>query len=121
MSAATWLGVALLGGLGAIARFVIDGRVAGLTGRSFSYGTLVVNLSGAFVYGILLGAAVEGTALVLAGVATLGAYTTFSTWMHETHRLVEDGRLRSAALNITVSIALGIAAAVLGRTIGSAL
>jgi fluoride ion exporter CrcB/FEX len=41
--------------------------------------------------------------------------------MHETHRLVEDGRLRSAALNITVSIALGIAAAVLGRTIGSAL
>jgi CrcB protein len=121
MSVATWIGVAVLGGIGAIARFVIDGRVAGITGRTFPYGTLVVNLSGAFVYGILLGAMVEGTALVLAGGATLGAYTTFSTWMYESHRLVEDGRLRSAGLNITVSLALGIAIAILGRTIGAAL
>jgi CrcB protein len=121
VSAAVWIGVALLGGIGAIARFLVDGRVAGVTGRTFPYGTLAVNLSGAFVYGVLLGAEVEGTALVLAGAATLGAYTTFSTWMYETHRLVEDGRLRSAGLNIAVSLALGIAVAVLGRTFGGAL
>jgi CrcB protein len=121
MSAATWIGVALVGGLGAIARFVIDGRVAGLTGRTFPYGTLAINVSGSFLLGLLYGAHVGGSALVLAGAGTLGSYTTFSTWMYETQRLVEDGRLRSAALNIAVSLALGIAAAVIGRAIGRAL
>jgi fluoride exporter len=121
MSALVWIGVALLGGLGAIARFLVDARVSGVTGRTFPYGTLVVNVSGAFLFGILLGAAVAGSALVLAGAATLGSYTTFSTWMYETHRLVEDGRLRSAGRNITISLALGITAAIVGRTIGGAL
>jgi fluoride exporter len=70
---------------------------------------------------VLFGAEVRGNAYVLAGPATIGAYTTFSTWMYETQRLVEDDQLRSATMNIVMSLALGLAAAALGRVIGEAL
>jgi fluoride exporter len=121
MSAATWIAVALLGGAGALARFLGDARVAAITGRTFPFGTLVINLSGSLVLGVLFGAAVQGDSYALAGTATIGSYTTFSTWMYETQRLVEDGEGRSAALNIVVSVTLGLAAAALGRAIGGAL
>jgi CrcB protein len=55
--------------------------------------------------------------MLLAGTATIGAYTTFSTWMLETHRLAEDRAYRIAALNIVLSLAAGIGAAALGRVI----
>jgi fluoride exporter len=118
MSAATWAGVALLGGAGAVARFVVDGAVAGRVDRDLPLGTLAVNVSGAFLLGLVAGLALTGDALVLAGTATLGSYTTFSTWMLETQRLVEEGEPRGAALNIVVSLAAGLLAVALGRAIG---
>jgi CrcB protein len=113
-----WVGVALLGGAGACARFLLDGAI---TARAFPLGTLAVNLSGALALGALAGAGVGGDAYLLAGTATLGAYTTFSTWMFETQRATEDGRPRVALANIAVSVVLGLAVAALGRTIGGAL
>jgi CrcB protein len=118
MSAATWAGVALLGGAGAVARFVVDGAVAGRVDLDLPLGTLAVNASGAFLLGLVAGLALTGDALVLAGTATLGSYTTFSTWMLETQRLVEEGEPRGAALNIVVSLAAGLLAVALGRAIG---
>jgi CrcB protein len=50
--------------------------------------------------------------------ATLGSYTTFSTWLLESHRLAEDGRLALALVNIAVSLLAGVGAAELGRLIG---
>ena len=114
-----WVAVALLGGAGAVARFVIDGAIGALGGREYPFGTLVVNASGALVLGGLTGLALTGNALLLAGTATLGSYTTFSTWMLETHRMREDARFLSALANIVVSVAAGVAAAALGRMIGS--
>lgn len=119
MSAWTWVGVAVLGGAGACCRFLLDGIVSERTGRAFPVGTLAVNLSGALLLGLLAGLAMEGDALVLAGTATLGSYTTFSTWMLETHRLGEDGRLALAVINAVASLVLGVAAAALGRWIGA--
>jgi CrcB protein len=118
MSALTWAGVALLGGAGAVARFVVDGAVAERAKGELPVGTLVVNLSGAFLLGFVAGVALSGDALLLAGTATLGSYTTFSTWMLETQRLVEDGEGRHAAVNVVLSLAAGIAAVALGRTLG---
>jgi fluoride exporter len=113
-----WVCVALLGGVGALARFAVDGLVASRTGSlEFPWGTFVVNISGAFLLGLLAGAALHGDALLLAGTATLGSYTTFSTWMFEAHRLGEDGSLAIGVLNIVVSLVVGVAAAWLGRTI----
>jgi fluoride exporter len=118
MTVLTWVGVALLGGAGAVARFVVDGAVAGRVDRELPVGTLVVNVSGAFLLGLVAGLALTGDALLLVGTATLGAYTTFSTWMLETQRLVEDGELRAAAVNIVLSLAAGLVAVALGRALG---
>jgi CrcB protein len=98
--------------------FVVDGAVAGRFDRDLPVGTLAVNLSGAFLLGLVAGLALTGDALLLVGTATLGSYTTFSTWMLETQRLVEDGEGRDAVVNIVLSLAAGIAAVALGRAIG---
>jgi CrcB protein len=107
--------------VGAIARFLLDGWVSALTGRRFPWGTLAVNLSGAFCLGVLTGAAVGEDALRLAGTGLIGAFTTFSTWMFESHRLGEDGELRWGVVNLLASLALGVAAVWLGRELGAAL
>jgi CrcB protein len=114
-----WLGVGALGGVGALLRFGVDGFVAERAGSSseFPWGTFAVNISGAFVLGLLVGAALHGDALLLAGTALIGSYTTFSTWMFETHRLGEEGELWLALLNVAVSLAVGLGAAELGRLI----
>jgi fluoride exporter len=119
VTAWVWLGVAILGGGGALARFLIDGAIAQRVGRDFPFGTLIVNLSGAVILGFLTGVALQGTAFLLAGTATVGSYTTFSTWMLETHRLGEDGDPWPGVINVVVSIIAGVAAAALGRTIGA--
>src|SRR3954452_17855992 len=116
-----WVGVALLGGTGAVARFALDSAVAERTGDAFPWGTLAVNLSGAFLLGLLNGLGVAGDALLLTGTGLLGSYTTFSTWMLESHRLGEDGEPGRMWLNLGVSVVAGLAAAALGRALGGGL
>jgi CrcB protein len=108
------LGVGVLGGAGALARFLLDGAVSERVGGHFPWGTFAVNASGAFVLGIVAGA-LDGDAYTLVGTGLLGAYTTFSTWMLETHRLGEDRRLPLGLVNFALSLAVGIAAVWLGR------
>jgi CrcB protein len=121
VSVAVVIGIGLLGGAGAVARFLLDGAVAARAGRAFPWGTLAVNLSGAFALGVLAGAALSGDAYRLAATGLLGAYTTFSTWALESHRLGEDGQLRIGALNLAVSLVLGVVAAWAGRHVGAVL
>jgi fluoride exporter len=116
---ATWLAIAAAGAIGSLARFLLHEAVERRVGRGFPLGTLAVNLSGALVLGILVGATVTGDAYRIAGTALLGAYTTFSTWMLETERLTYRGALAGAAANIVVSLAGGLAAVALGRRIGA--
>ena len=118
MSLGVWIGVGVLGGVGALLRFFVDGLVAARPWRDFPLGTFVVNISGATILGLLVGVGVSGDGLVLAGTATLGSYTTFSTWMLESQRLVEDGELTIAAANLVVSLAVGLGAVALGRFVG---
>lgn len=121
MSTLTWLAVAALGGMGAIARFLLDKAIGAVGAGALPYGTFAVNISGSLLLGLLSGLALSGTALLLAGTATIGSYTTFSTWMFESQRLAEDADLRSALLNLFASLAIGIAAAALGHAIGAQL
>jgi fluoride exporter len=121
MSALVLAGVGLLGGAGAIARLLLDGAVSARAGRGVPWGTLAVNLSGAFALGVLVGAAVSGDELRLAASGLLGSFTTFSTWALESHRAAEDGRLRLGAANFAVSLALGVTLAWLGRELGGVL
>lgn len=119
MNALLWGAVVLIGGGGAVVRFVVDAAVGSWLGREFPYGTLVVNLTGAVILGVLTGVALPDDAALLAGTAAVGSYTTFSTWVFETQRLDEERQHRLAVANIVVSLVLGVAAAALGRTIGA--
>jgi CrcB protein len=116
MGLGLWLAVAGLGGLGAVARVI----GASLMPRR-ELGTTAVNVAGSFALGLLTGLSVTGDALLLAGAATLGSFTTFSTWMLEAQRLAEDGEPGAAAALIGGALAAGLAAAGAGWALGSAL
>ena len=121
MTLAVWGGVVLLGGAGAVLRFLVDRAVARRVARPFPFGTLTVNLSGAVLLGLLSGLVLSHHMALLAGTAFVGSYTTFSTWMLETQRLAEERQIWPAVANIVVSVILGVAAAIAGQWIAGRL
>lgn len=121
----TWLLVAVLGGLGALTRYGVSGIVQHRWRTTFPVGTLVVNLTGAFAAGVLVGftagRSVPDLALFAGGVGFLGGYTTFSTWMVETVLAGESGGRsgkRRAAENLIVPLVAGVAAVWMGVVLG---
>ncbi|MCV7279922.1 fluoride efflux transporter CrcB [Mycolicibacterium flavescens] len=121
MTVVAWVCVALLGGAGAVARFLVDRAVSHRLPGLFPSGIFVVNISGALVLGVITGLAPGPTTTLLAGVAFVGAYTTFSTWMLQTLELRDGGRTGLAVTNIVASVILGLAAAAAGHWIGTLL
>jgi fluoride exporter len=121
VTVAVWAGVVVMGGVGAVLRFLVDRTVSARKAGSFPYGTLVVNISGALLLGVLSGLALSPHLALLAGTAFVGSYTTFSTWMLETQRLAEERQPWPAVANIVVSVVLGLAAASLGIWLGGRL
>jgi CrcB protein len=119
----TVLLVLLGGGVGAPSRYLIDRYVQRRHDSAFPWGTLTVNLIGCLILGLLTGAAhaLPPHVLTLLGTGFCGALTTFSTFGFETVRLLEDGSLREAGLNVLAGLALGIVAAALGYAAGAAL
>lgn len=118
---ALWAGVAVLGGLGAVLRFLADRAVAGRFASSLPLGTLGVNLSGAVLLGLVSAAAPSPAGALLIGTALIGSYTTFSTWMLETHRLAEERQRWAAVVNIVASLVFGLGAAAFGQWVGGLL
>ena len=122
----TVLLVGIGGFFGAIARYLVDGWIADRAGATFPWGTLAVNLSGAFVLGTLFALTVE-RGLLPAGIRApvlvgfIGAYTTFSTLALESWRLIEDGSYVLGAANLVGSVILGIVAVVAGLLLGRVL
>jgi fluoride exporter len=116
-----------LGGFaGAVARYLVDGFVADRTGGSFPWGTLLINLTGSFLLGLLFAMSQERAILPaeIRGplmIGFLGAYTTFSTFMLESWRLVEAGAWGAVAANLGGSVVLGFVAVAAGLTLGRAL
>jgi len=121
-----YLLIAAGGAAGAVSRYVVDGSLTRWLGGSFPMGTLVVNLSGSFVLGILFALVIERSSLP-AGVREpvmigfIGAYTTFSTWMLESARLMESGAWLLAAANLGGSVLLGLIAVFAGLAVGRAI
>jgi fluoride exporter len=117
--------VALGGALGSMARYGCSGLVARLTGSALPLGTLLVNVSGAALIGLLAGLSVpEGRGLIpvsgrlflMTGIC--GGYTTFSTFSLETLNLMSDGEWGWAIANIAGSVALCLVAVWLGFAAG---
>jgi CrcB protein len=100
---------------------VLDARLSSRIDSAFPTGTLAVNLVGAFVLGLLAGSGVSGDLLKILALGLLGGFTTFSTWVFESHRLAEDGLIRMAAVNVALSLLAGLAAVWLGERLGGLL
>lgn len=117
--------IAIGGAAGAVARYVVDGWVSERTGGAFPLGTLIVNVSGAFLLGLLATLALERSVLSAAIrpsllIGFLGAYTTFSTWMLESWRLAEQGAWAGAIVNVGGSVVLGLVGLGAGIALGRA-
>lgn len=119
MTVTIWITVVLLGGIGSVVRFLVDGAVARRAKSGFPWGTLTVNITGCLALGLVSGLEVGRNFTLLAGTAAIGSYTTFSTWVFETQRLGEERQVAMAAGNLALSLTLGVAAAALGHTIGA--
>ncbi len=91
MSLPVWIAVGVLGGFGAIARSASTASSRAGSAPGFPLGILAVNLSGAFAAGLLLGAVVADEAYDMLVLGLLGGFTTFSTWMLQTHELGQRG------------------------------
>jgi fluoride exporter len=115
--------VALGAAVGAPLRFVVDRLIQRRARSAFPWGTLVVNVAGSFVLGVLLGGTAwfSDAAVLAVGVGFCGAFTTYSTFGYETVRLLDDGSKTLAAANVLVSLTLGLGAACLGWLVGAAL
>ena len=119
----TTLGIAVAGALGALARYEVDGVVSRRASGPFPWGTLVVNLSGAFLLGaafVVLTERLTTSSWVrpTLTVGFLGAYTTFSTLSLETVRLIQDGAYGYAFANAAGSLLLGLVFLYAGMVVG---
>jgi CrcB protein len=121
MTPLAWVAVGLLGGVAAAVRFLVDAEIAARARSEFPLGILAVNVSASLALGLVAGAALHGTALVIVAGGGIGSYSTFSTWILDAHRLEAAGRADLAWLDIGVSLLAGFAAVVLGHWLGGAL
>lgn len=113
------------GFVGATLRYLLGGLVSRHAPPEFPWGTLLINVSGCFLIGLLAvfaeerGVGLGGRLFLMAGV--LGGYTTFSTFGYETLSLIREGSHALAAANALGQLLLGLAAVWVGMTVARAM
>jgi len=123
-----FISVALGSVLGAVSRYFVSGVVARRVGETFPYGTLLINVTGAFAIGVFGGLASDTASLfaepdpwLFAVTGFLGAYTTVSSFSLQTLSLARDGEAGRAGLYVALSVGLSLGAASLGFVLVDAL
>src|ERR1700691_2027525 len=111
--------VALGGGIGSVARYLVSGWFASRFGPAFPYGTFVINITGSFIIGVFLAFAQQRVSLspywrLFFAVGFVGGYTTFSTFEYESVRLLQEGEMLLGALYLVGSVVTGAVGAVSG-------
>jgi fluoride exporter len=111
------------GGIGATARYGLQGAIHRIAGSAFPYGTLVVNILGSFVIGFLMSAfedrfLVNPSLRIFLTIGVLGGFTTFSSFSYETMALLRDGSLAAGMANIAASVLLCLGCTWLGMLLG---
>ena len=111
--------IGIFGGAGCIARFLLSGWTYTLLGRGLPYGTLLVNVLGSFLLGLLMVFGLRSTLFspelrIGLTVGFMGGFTTFSTFSYETLKLLEEGSLWQAGANIVLNVLVCLLFAMLG-------
>ena len=121
-----YLWVAIGGALGSVARFGLNGLIAARFGETFPWGTIIINVTGSFLIGVLAAYAdPDGRVLIAPGVrqflmiGVCGGYTTFSSFSLQTLRLAQDREWLYAGGNILLSVGLCLVAVWLGYALGA--
>jgi len=123
-----YLWVAIGGAVGSVGRFWLSGLVAARFGETFPFGTLVINVSGSFIIGVIAALAIpEGrmdpqsrqfaTQFIMIGVC--GGYTTFSSFSWQTLKLMQEKEWLYAGGNVILSVVLCMIAVWVGYLLGS--
>lgn len=110
---------AAAGGAGAAARYVLDVWIGRLAGTRFPWGVFVINLTGSFLLGLVIGALPTAASFVV-GSGFLGGYTTFSTAMVDTIALWRDGERPASVFHAGGMLVLGVLAATAGLVLAAA-
>lgn len=114
-----WVGLA--GSVGAVTRFVVDGLIRSRVESRVPVGTVVINLAGSLMFGVLTGLVAfhhaTSTLTLVAGTGFCGGFTTFSTASFETVRLLQQGELGAAVTNLSVTVVGTVAAAAGGMAV----
>ena len=119
MNALEWAALIVGGGVGAGARYLLDGAIMRGRKDAFPLGILVVNIVGSFLLGLLAGVPQVSPAwLAIIGTGVLGGFTTFSTVAVETALLAQRGRRDWAWVNLVGTLVACVVAAAIGFTIG---
>lgn len=110
-----YLAVAVGGAIGAMARYFLGNSILSQIAVPFPTATFVINVAGSFIIGFFLTIVTERLSLdshlrLLVAVGFIGAFTTFSTFEYETARLIEEGYLMQALLNVLLSVTVGFVA-----------
>ena len=123
MSPSAWVAFVVAGAAGAVGRFELDRAVAERSRGVFPWGTLVINLTGSLLLGVITGLALHHglppSDKIVLGTGFCGAYTTFSTFSFETVRLVEEGAAAEAFRNAAGTLVGCAAAAAVGLAVTS--
>jgi fluoride exporter len=111
--------IGLGGAAGTLARYLLDGAAARLLGLDFPYGTLVINVLGSFLIGViqetaLVTGTVPETLRVTLTVGVMGGFTTYSAFSLQTVKLVEGGATLAAALYVVLTTGLCLLVCALG-------
>lgn len=119
-----YLAIAIGGAIGACLRFALSEWMLHLFGRAFPFGTLLVNILGSFVIGLLYGLLITEQIApnpwrIFVGIGVLGAFTTFSTFSMDTVLLLQQGDWLKAVVNVVLNVVLCLTLAWLGLKLGS--
>jgi len=114
------------GAVGTGARYLLGGVVAGLLGPEFPYGTLLINVLGSLLIGVvqqvgLTTLAIPDTLRLVLTVGVMGGFTTYSSFSYETVKLVETGSWGAASAYVLLTTALCLVGCVAGISVGRVL
>lgn len=120
----TYLAVAIGGATGACLRYGCNELALNVFGKSFPFGTLLVNILGSFMLGLLYalfssGALTASPWRALIAIGLIGAFTTFSTFSLDTVLLLQQGDWLKAIANVLLNVLLCLTLAWLGLKLGS--